>query len=60
LWVPPPPRFATWLGARAIRGDVHHLRTTADASRVVVEHVIGVRDGLVLSGARVYDSVIPP
>jgi len=41
------PRLAAWLEPRLIPGDLQHLRTTSGESRVVVEHVLGVRDGLV-------------
>lgn len=42
------PRLGGWLRERAaVPGGVAHLRTTADARRVVVESVLDMRDGLV-------------
>lgn len=44
------PRLAAWYQGRA--GDrVQHLRTTADQRRIVVEHVLALRDGLVWNQA---------
>ncbi len=42
------PRLAAWLQGRTA-GTVQHLRTTADDKRVVVEHVLALRDGVVWS-----------
>lgn len=39
------PRFARWVKDRVT--EIQHLRTTSDSKRVVVEHVLTVKDGLV-------------
>ena len=47
------PRLAAWARGKALGGpeSVQHLRTTADEKRVVVEGVLGLRDGIVWSQA---------
>jgi hypothetical protein len=47
------PRLAAWARGKAQRGaeSVQHLRTTADEKRVVVEGVLGLRDGVVWNQA---------
>jgi hypothetical protein len=47
------PRLAAWVRGRAAGGPevVQHLRTTADARRVVVEDVLSLRDGLIWNQA---------
>jgi hypothetical protein len=45
------PRLSGWLRERASDGGAQHFRTTADAKRVVVEHVIRLKDGLVWNQA---------
>ena len=44
------PRLAGWLQGRTA-GTVQHLRITADDKRVVVEHVLALRDGLIWNQA---------
>jgi hypothetical protein len=41
------PRLASWVQGRTLGKSVQHLRTTADAKRVVVEDVLRLKDGLV-------------
>jgi hypothetical protein len=45
------PRLARWIKDRATGAGAQHLRTTADAKRVVVEHVVALKDGLVWNQA---------
>ena len=45
------PRLATWYQGRASGRSIQHLCTTADHKRVVVENVLGLKDGLIWNQA---------
>lgn len=45
------PRLSRWVQDRAAGTPIQHLRTTADDRRVVIEDVLGLRDGLVWNQA---------
>ena len=45
------PRLATWYQGRASGRSIQHLRTTADDKRIVVEDVLGLKDGLIWNQA---------
>lgn len=45
------PRLADWYRGRASGTGITHLVTTANEQRVVVEHVIGLKDGLIWNQA---------